>query len=772
MGHGMESRAWRRRSFLVLVIALSICLPLLPPPSEAATFIDHPILVEGDDGFLAAGFLGNGTHDSPYVLSEVRLDASYEPHGIRISNTTAHFMIVDCTVHDAASADRDPLNLQASGSGILLYNVSNGQVLDCLAEYNVRGITVVDSRNVTVASSRLVNNLEAGVHFQGCLDGSCGVYNSTFQVGDMDDGVLVEDCHGVTVEGNAVQGGDHGVRIASALGSSSGNLVIGNAISGQAISGIFMGDGSPTGLDLVQGNTVQVPGGTGILVSLGTDEQIVGNEVQGCLYGIRVAWTGNEVRGNLLSNNTRGIVLEAGADHNTVLENIIADGAFGIEIGQSQGNQVLNNTLLRIDRESSSVGIYLGIGEVKDALVQGNWLSLCNVGIRAASTPALRMSGIVISDNVVEGSLRQGAYLISIYGSLLLNNSFRSGGGSGIFLGADCLDLLLDGNLAADNLGYGLEIRGAVDCTVTGNLFDSNALEGVYLEAGTGNVIHGNAFLFNKDSGRQYSPLRPQAHCAAEGNSWSLGSGNLWADWLSPDVDEDGVVDLPYDLSGGAQDPLPLTGISGVDIPADIAPPQVVDWSPRGSCAEHDSVIEVTFSEDMDQGSVWVTVNGEAVNGTWDDRTLMIDLDLEFGTGYEVAVSGSDLSGNSLSGFGWNFTTEGPNATVSGRVVDEGSAPLEGVMVSWGEQQVSTSSDGGFSLVLPPGNHVLNLSRAGYLDLMVMAHVEAGEDLVLEDTVMRAAPGNGGGSPLPYIGLAAAALILVSLVVLAMRRRK
>ena len=106
-------------------------------------------------------------------------------HGIYIANTTAHFIIQGCTVHDAYSPDRDPLNITSSGSGIVLYNVTNGQIIDYLGDYNIRGITVVDSSNITISSSYLSNNINAGVHLEGCLDGTCQISNCTFQVGDM-----------------------------------------------------------------------------------------------------------------------------------------------------------------------------------------------------------------------------------------------------------------------------------------------------------------------------------------------------------------------------------------------------------------------------------------------------------------------------------------------------------------------------------------------------------------------------------------------------------
>jgi hypothetical protein len=115
----------------VLVIVLLGIIPSVPsfaPFSEGVECRSEPIIVEGNDGFAEAGLTGSGTAEDPYVLSEVSLNASLELHGIRISNTTAHFRIQGCTVHDAFSPDRDPLNISASGTGILLINVTNAVI--------------------------------------------------------------------------------------------------------------------------------------------------------------------------------------------------------------------------------------------------------------------------------------------------------------------------------------------------------------------------------------------------------------------------------------------------------------------------------------------------------------------------------------------------------------------------------------------------------------------------------------------------------------------
>lgn len=54
-------------------------------------------------------------------------------------------------------------------------------------------------------------------------------------------------------------------------------------------------------------------------------------------------------------------------------------------------------------------------------------------------------------------------------------------------------------------------------------------------------------------------------------NWWAIeGHGNYWSDWTLPDNDMNGIVDTPYNISGGsAKDNYPLTESPGEAVPQD-----------------------------------------------------------------------------------------------------------------------------------------------------------------------------------------------------------
>ncbi|HUT26800.1 MAG TPA: right-handed parallel beta-helix repeat-containing protein [Methanomassiliicoccales archaeon] len=733
------------RSMIIVLVVSMILLVFSPYSTGAET--STPLVIEGDSGFLAAGFTGSGTMADPYVLTDVQVNATGQHHGIFIANTTKHFRIVDCAVTDAYTSESEHLNVQASGSGVILFNVSNGTIVNLHAEFNARGITVANCENVVVSSSSFLNNYLAGVYLQHCERIACEVSNNTFEGNGV--GTLVEDSQGVFVKDNVAFGNSHaGISLTAVNRGCTGNLVQGNEVRDQS------GDG-------------------GIFVERGTLNQLLENEVSDCLFAIRF---GPEARDNIvshssLSNNTYGVRLEGGADLNVIVDNSIDDGTYGVYISPSQGNLVQNNTIMRMNKGSASWGIYLGAGAVLNTTLSDNAIIDCDGGIRASTTADQIITGLSAIGNSVSGSLGEGMYLVHVDDSQILNNSYLDGGSDGIVV-SGCQDILLQDNIIKTNLRHGLEMRNSDDCRVNGNIFERNTFEGIYLTSGSGNVIDANAMLFNNDSGRAYSVGRVQAFCGDMNNSWYFGTGNLWSDWVSPDENEDGIVDRPYLIPSGCQDPFPLVNIPGLNITPDLSPPSVIEYVPRGQTVDHDDQINITFSEDMDQGSVMVSVNNVTRTGEWDDRTLTSTMVLDFDVEYQVRVLGQDLAGNSMTEFQWTFRTEGPNATVYGRAVDEEGNGLTGVQVVFGENSATmleVDDDGRFSLLLAPGNHSIVLLKNGYQVNEVQIQVLPGQDMEIGDVTLIKEP--EASWVLPLLGMVAT-VALAALILIWYRRRR
>jgi parallel beta-helix repeat protein len=122
----------------------------------------------------------------------------------------------------------------------------------------------------------------------------------------------------------------------------------------------------------------------------------------------------------------------------------------------------------------------------------------------------------------------------------------------------------------SDYGGVGISLE-----TSSGNIIASNQLYynegyGVEVRSSSYNMIWNNTFVGNNGATDTYNASHVQAYGGA-GNSWNSteGLGNWWSDWTGPDYDANGIVDLPYNISGGvgARDFYPRTATPTEPIP-------------------------------------------------------------------------------------------------------------------------------------------------------------------------------------------------------------
>jgi parallel beta-helix repeat protein len=94
----------------------------------------HPIIAINNDADMAAqaaagSWPGNGTMSNPYIIQGYFIDAqNTEPYGILVSNTTAHFIIRNCTVNSA---------LQGSGSFAVGASIFLNHATNATLEHNI-----------------------------------------------------------------------------------------------------------------------------------------------------------------------------------------------------------------------------------------------------------------------------------------------------------------------------------------------------------------------------------------------------------------------------------------------------------------------------------------------------------------------------------------------------------------------------------------------------------------------------------------------------------
>jgi parallel beta-helix repeat protein len=387
--------------------------------------------------------------------------------------------------------------------------------------------------------------------------------NATIENNTMTDGTFYaiygENCRNVTIANNSVFGGTHGI----GLGWLSRDIVLrGNVVTDSSWWGtVFWSWCSNVTLrdNEYYGSGIQVHGGSNSF-DIDTSNTVDGSPIYyisdtdggtvptGAGQVILVNCTNMTVESQGWGGICRQIALQD-CHGCTISGNNITTAYEGILLISSPSNTIDNNTI---------VGGHEGIRMDADSYcrVENNSISDCiNYGIQVQGSDF-----VTIADNHF-ANCSQGIYLNSVTYSWVSRNWVDNcTGSSGLFL-LDSAYETITNNAFVDNSQYGIRaLWNDYTSLIVNNSFIRNC--------GTGEVWTGQSQAYD-DSGLI---------------DWSQGSyGNYWFDWQSPDDDGDGIVDLPYIISGGAgaYDPYPLA----------MAPP-MGDFTPPTADAGSDQTVD------------------------------------------------------------------------------------------------------------------------------------------------------------------------------------
>jgi parallel beta-helix repeat protein len=143
---------------LLLVLSTLAALPLFTNRASAipeGLLFHAPILINGDAGFTPANGVtsGSGTVVDPFVIDGWNIDAS-TANGIDVRNTSAHFIIRDCYIHDGWDNNRH---------GIYFETVKNWKIENVTSENNFQGIFLVYSSDGSIDNCTSESNLGKGI---------------------------------------------------------------------------------------------------------------------------------------------------------------------------------------------------------------------------------------------------------------------------------------------------------------------------------------------------------------------------------------------------------------------------------------------------------------------------------------------------------------------------------------------------------------------------------------------------------------------------------
>ncbi|MHA1951109.1 MAG: right-handed parallel beta-helix repeat-containing protein [Candidatus Thorarchaeota archaeon] len=189
-----------------------------------------PIIIDGDINFtataLSESWPGDGTSGDPFIIEGLDIDLGGGPgHGINISNTLVHFVIRNCNL---TGANVFP------GSGIYLYNVTNGIIINNDSTNNSYGIYFEFSDYNTVANNTCTSNIY-GIALE--WSNSTTVINNNCS-GNSNSGIYLHITQAITVSDNTCSSNTYGIWLSlSNFDTVSDNTITSNSDSGINLPG-------------------------------------------------------------------------------------------------------------------------------------------------------------------------------------------------------------------------------------------------------------------------------------------------------------------------------------------------------------------------------------------------------------------------------------------------------------------------------------------------------------------------------------------------------
>ena len=491
-----------------------------------------PVEINGEGALNSSDLVvqGNGSWDNPYIIEGWYINATGDitvKNALKISNTDSHIIIRDCNL---SHADSGATSMREK-SGLRLVNVNNVTVINVTATINKEaGINLEACHNISISECALIGN---GYDSEYASQGSGVIMKESTDVliegctmtGNTRAGVTVAsefsttvDCVNITVRDCQISGGSHGIEMS--YSNDIHDLTVENCtISNFSHSGFNMHSGiiDPRQTGWVLRNLTFFDDDMTSTMGAMTLNYLTG----ALLEGIEVT--------HVNAGHINGIIDIRNSDNTTITECNFHDNV-GTMVQTSYGAYDCQNITIKdcIISNCTQYGIWVDSGSV-DITISGMMID----GVIGTSGRGIQVdegektSRVSIQDCTITNNQQYGIYV----------NSYANH----------------------------VDIR---DCDISYNGDGTNDY-GIFLSSSTNNVtVVNNTFAGNNGATSTYSSSHIQARDEGDGNRWNDSSGgNRWADWLVPDSNYDGIVDMPYNISGavGAKDWLPLTDPEDID---------------------------------------------------------------------------------------------------------------------------------------------------------------------------------------------------------------
>lgn len=461
------------------VISMPVYLTTLPNTSTSpSSLVPHgPIEISGNAAFVAQGWPGDGTQQSPYIIEGLEIVTAGTC--IIIFNTNVHFVIRNCVLSQTGAVKTNSIRLS---------HVNNGAIENCSISNGYIGIALIGTNDCTIA-----NNTLSDCGYYGIAQ-AMSSYNCTLSEN------RVINCEGYgfhlaylkysIVESNYIRNcGEMGIRFQD----SENVTVADNEIIDSGFFGLYI---RSTANCTFVNNTLQ----NGGFEIVGSKDYWIHNFSENVVNGKPLGYF-------LRTNNTEIDGNQFGQLFLIDCFNVSLDS--GVFFNVSVGPSLLSCSNCTISDMEISENLYgISLFESENTTLRNNTLIECGIIFNGADTKYWTISE---TGNKVNGKpfgyyLNQDDLTINgeEYGQLVLVNSDCLSVANGTFDSVtvgmavhSCFNCSIEDVLLVDNYDLGMEISHSLNCTITNVTIKDSYTGGLYIDTSDNTTMTESEILRN-----------------------------------------------------------------------------------------------------------------------------------------------------------------------------------------------------------------------------------------------------------------------------------